>query len=224
MDPVQRHWQERGALKANDVHEHLKEKARQNVLDVTGIIPQHNPDGSRYILRPEFKNVLNSLGLHLDTDEFDKLWKRYDPLSRGTIDGKYLMKELGIDVGGGPIDTGRSRESSRSNLLKRESDRQRSIDIEKWLKRKFREGFNQMKKDFEDKDKDCIDIVTHKDFITVLRKYGLNLELEYLDEFLARCSIEPKKAGVPYKEFLLKFQDRSEEGMSHQILTNTNHK
>ena len=35
---------------------------------------------------------------------------------------------------------------------KKENDRQRSLDIERWLKKKFREGFANMKTNFEELD------------------------------------------------------------------------
>ena len=39
-------------------------------------------------------------------------------------------------------------------LKRKEADRQRSLDIERWLKKKFREGFVNMKNSFEELDPD----------------------------------------------------------------------
>lgn len=61
-------------------------------------------------------------------------------------------------------------------------------------------------------------------FLEVLRNNNLHLEKNYLSDFLARCRIAPLKTGVPYREFLHRFQDRSDEGMAHNILTNEKHK
>ena len=44
-------------------------------------------------------------------------------------------------------------------------------------------------------------------------------------EFLSRCSIVANKnCTIPYREFLHRFQDRSERGMTHNILTDTKHR
>ena len=65
--------------------------------------------------------------------------------------------------------------------------------------------------------------MTHNAFVEILNKFGLNLEKAHLAEFLSRCNIEPTKTEVPYREFLHTFQDRSEDGMPHKILTNPKH-
>ena len=41
------------------------------------LIPQSKPDITGEVLRSEFKNTLNSMGFHLDDNEFGKLWNRY---------------------------------------------------------------------------------------------------------------------------------------------------
>ena len=59
---------------------------------------------------------------------------------------------------------------SKRPLRKKEQDRQRSMDVERWLKNKFREGFQEMRKAFEDHDKDNSGMVRDKNehFRTVL--------------------------------------------------------
>jgi hypothetical protein len=46
------------------------------VKDIADLIPQSNPDGTGYILKPEFMNVLNKMGLNMEEDEFEKLWAK----------------------------------------------------------------------------------------------------------------------------------------------------
>ena len=56
-------------------------------------------------------------------------------------------------------------------------------------------------------------------------KHGLHLEKKFLAAFLSRCSVSANKDGtIPYREFLHRFQDRSEQGMTHNILTNHKHR
>ena len=66
--------------------------------------------------------------------------------------------------------------------------------------------------------------VTHDEFLLVLSDFGLPLEKSHLAEFLARCSVSPSQTGVPYREFMHRFQDRSEKGMAHNVLTNAKHR
>lgn len=66
--------------------------------------------------------------------------------------------------------------------------------------------------------------MTFDDFVDVLGQYGLSLEKRYLAAFLNRVGVTPVREGVPYREFLHRFQDRSDNGMTHNILTSNKHK
>lgn len=206
-------------MSAAQVHAHLKEKAKQRFLDVAELIPQMNPGGSGRILRPELRNVLNKMGFYMEDDEFEKLWQKYDTENYGTIRAERLMSRLGIAM----KDTG-SREVS-SSPRKLEAERKHSLDVERWLKRKFREGFSDMKHAFMELDLDRIGKVSFDDFRMVMKDFGLRLDTDkQLDDFIARCGIEASNGKISYKEFLRRFQDRSEQGMPHKILANPLHR
>lgn len=206
-------------MSAAQVHAHLKEKAKQRFLDVAELIPQMNPGGSGRILRPELRNVLNKMGFYMEDDEFEKLWQKYDTENYGTIRAERLMSRLGIAM----KDTG-SREVSTSPR-KLEAERKHSLDVERWLKRKFREGFSDMKHAFMELDLDRIGKVSFDDFRMVMKDFGLRLDTDkQLDDFIARCGIEASNGKISYKEFLRRFQDRSEQGMPHKILANPLHR
>ncbi|RMX39469.1 hypothetical protein pdam_00015583 [Pocillopora damicornis] len=206
-------------MSAAQVHAHLKEKAKQRFLDVAELIPQMNPGGSGRILRPELRNVLNKMGFYMEDDEFEKLWQKYDTENYGTIRAERLMSRLGIAM----KDTG-SREVS-SSPRKLEAERKHSLDVERWLKRKFREGFSDMKHAFMELDLDRIGKVSLDDFRMVMKDFGLRLDTDkQLDDFIARCGIEASNGKISYKEFLRRFQDRSEQGMPHKILANPLHR
>lgn len=49
------------------------------------------------------------------------------------------------------------------------------------------------------------------------------MEKKHLSEFLARCVIEAQRDGIPYRDFLHRFQDRSDAGMAHKVLSNPHH-
>ncbi len=57
-------------------------------------------------------------------------------------------------------------------------------------------------------------------FLNILRKFGLRLELNLLDAFLERCEIDSKSSEqVVYTKFLEKFQNRSEQGLTYKVIT-----
>lgn len=61
-------------------------------------------------------------------------------------------------------------------------------------------------------------------FLRVLRKFNLHLRRKHLGLFLARCGLEVRRTGIDYPEFLRRFQDRSDEGVLHRILSDPKHK
>ncbi|EDO28675.1 predicted protein [Nematostella vectensis] len=100
------------------------------------------------------------------------------------------------------------------------------LDIERWLKRKFREGFSDMKHAFMELDLDRTGRVRKDDFRKVLAEFDLKLSTDkQVEDFLARCGVTLTSDDlVPYKEFLRRFQDRSQDGMPHKILANQLHR
>ncbi|XP_059167514.1 EF-hand calcium-binding domain-containing protein 6-like [Physella acuta] len=244
MDPVQRGGQQdRVIMGSIQVHAHLREKARQRFLSLADMIPQMNPGGSGIVTRAEFRQMLNSMSFYMDEAEFDKLWLRYDPANEGVITGQRLLNVLGIEwrrTSGDPghrslpehvnnrdtVSAGTSERESpgKRTPRKKEIERQQQLNIENWLKNKFREGFFNMREAFEDKDPERKGLVSFDDFIDVLTSFGLKLEKNLLSAFLSRCSVKPVPAGVPYREFLHRFQDRGESGITHNVLTDVKHR
>ncbi|XP_069487607.1 EF-hand calcium-binding domain-containing protein 6-like [Ambystoma mexicanum] len=223
LDPVNRRQVERMMMTASQVHAQLKEKTRQRFLDLADLIPQKNPGGSARILAPEFRNVLNQLGFFMEDEEFDKLWKRYDTDGTGVLKGDALLKRLGIEFRNGSSKhaevSGQMREMSKAEL-----ERKASLTIEKWLKDKFREGFKNMKDEFQKLDTHKVGKVEKEDFLSVLEKFNLHIKKEHFNLFLARCGLENSLTGINYMDFLKNFQDRSDRGLTHKIFSNPKHK
>ncbi|XP_067838234.1 EF-hand calcium-binding domain-containing protein 6 [Heptranchias perlo] len=236
FDPVNRH-SDKILATASQVHSQLKEKVKQRFLDLTEILPQKNTEGPIRILVPEFRDMLKQLGYHMEDEEFEKLWRRYDTDGLGVIKEDVLMRKLGNEFRNGMAynSEGSARRSCDQmsledsprltrSLTKAEHERKASLDIEKWLKDKFREGYNLMKEEFEKYDTGKTGKVRHRAFLSVLATFGLHLKDEHFNIFLARCNLENNKAGVKYIDFLKNFQDRSEKGIPHKILNNAKHK
>ena len=57
-----------------------------------------------------------------------------------------------------------------------------------------------------------------------LAKKCASLVINLIQFFACRCGVEPSNDKISYKEFLRRFQDRSEQGMPHKILANPLHR
>ncbi|XP_075142809.1 EF-hand calcium-binding domain-containing protein 6-like [Leptodactylus fuscus] len=81
-----------------------------------------------------------------------------------------------------------------------------------------------MKEEFERHDPQRIGKVDKEDFLAVLEKFDLKLKDEHFNLFLARCGLENSLTGISYMDLLRNFQDRSEKGITHKILSDPNHR
>ena len=117
----------------------------------------------------------------MEDDEFEKLWLKYDTENLGTVRAEQLLRKLGISLKGTE-----SRAEPRSPR-KLEVERRQQLDIERWLKNKFREGFSDMKHAFMEVDLDKTGRLSRAQFRRVLGEFDLRLDNDkQLEDFLAR--------------------------------------
>ncbi|XP_068124872.1 EF-hand calcium-binding domain-containing protein 6-like [Hyperolius riggenbachi] len=223
LDPVNRKTDDKRSMTASQVHTQLKSKHVFTELSV--LLLGKMAAGSARILPPEFRDLLTQLGFFMEDSEFNKLFKRYDTDGTGVIKGDVLLKRLGNEIRNQSSSNQPSnRKEASREMTQAELERKASLNIEKWLKDKFREGFRNMKEEFEKCDLQRIGKVEKEDFLTVLEKFDLKLKDEHFNLFLARCGLENSLSGISYMDFLRNFQDRSEKGITHKILSNPNHR
>ncbi|GCB73937.1 hypothetical protein scyTo_0003020 [Scyliorhinus torazame] len=237
MDPVKRP-QESKRMSATQVHIQLKAMVRERPLELRDLFTKI--DNGR-MLPITFQNVLHQLGIEMEQEEFRKLLKRYDPHELGIIKADSLMRALNFQTksdnregwGSVPPALGKitrfqlPEDQSRSpgrNQTKADTERKLTLDIENWLKEKFREGFKCMLADFYYYDQGNSGKVTRENFLRVLKKYNLRLKDDQLNTFLVRCGLQEDAAHISYMEFLHNFQDRSGNGVPHRIITDDNHR
>ncbi|XP_067858335.1 EF-hand calcium-binding domain-containing protein 6-like [Heptranchias perlo] len=237
MDPIKRPHESKW-MSAMQVHIQLKAIVRERPLELRDLFTKM--DNGR-MLPIIFQNVLHKLGIEMEHDEFRKLLKRYDPDDLGIVKVDSLMRALGFqnksDHGEGwksgssalgkitrfSLLEDQLRSSGRSQT-KAEKERKLTLDIENWLKEKFREGFKNMMTDFYYYDQDNSGKVTRENFLRVLKKFKLRLKEDQLNVFLVRCGLQEDTSNISYVEFLHNFQDRSENGVPHRIITDENHR
>ncbi|XP_056416023.1 EF-hand calcium-binding domain-containing protein 6-like isoform X2 [Hyla sarda] len=227
LDPVNRKAEV--LMTASQVHAQLKTK--QKFAELTEVISEKKSDGSTRILPPEFRDILRELGFCMEDEEFNKLCKRYDMDGANVIKADYLLKRLGNEIQNQTSSNVKAKSRKSENPLAQsremsqaERERKASLNIEKWLKDKFRETFRSMKEEFERHDPQRIGKVEKEEFLAVLEKFDLKLKDEHFNLFLARCGLENSLTGISYMDLLRNFQDRSEKGITHKILSDPNHR
>ncbi|XP_066517698.1 EF-hand calcium-binding domain-containing protein 6 isoform X2 [Hoplias malabaricus] len=188
-----------------------------------------------WISATQLRNILEQLKLHLNNPEFEQLWKRLDSNRIGAMRVSALLQKLGLDKSkqGNPANK-ENRSSSPDKAqhtntpaacpAEAEQERQVSVAIEMWLKSRFRTGVQRMKTEFEKRDPDRCGKVSNEDFIQALAVFDLRLKREHLGLFLSRCGLKFRREGVDYSHFLRTIQDRSQDGVTHQIISNPRHR
>ncbi|XP_041444988.1 EF-hand calcium-binding domain-containing protein 6 isoform X2 [Xenopus laevis] len=223
LDPINRRAEEKPLMTASQVHAMLKDKTKQRSLDLAELISEKSQGGAVRILPPEFRLMLEQLGFYLEDEEFEKLWKRYDVDGTGVLKGDCILKKLSNEMSN-QVSKNVSIKGQSREMSKAEWERKASLSIEKWLKDKFREGFRSMKEEFEKHDPQRTGKVNKSDFLSVLETFELTLKDEHFNLFLARCGLENRPSGISYVDLLTSFQDRSEKGITHKILSDPNHR
>ncbi|KAM4636670.1 EF-hand calcium-binding domain-containing protein 6-like [Discoglossus pictus] len=233
LDPLKR--KQKPIMKtAHQVHLDLKEFANTRYFELLKLFPK---DALKY---SEFRNVLSKFGMVMTDKEYDKLWDRYATVGNGSLGIEDLLCALGIK-------SARDVEMHRSLLLsglqkvsgsqqtqqpkttknaasKMGSERKLSLSIEKWLKEKFREGAQDMHREFLVYDPEKHGQVSKQDFLSVLAKLQLHITVDQLGHFLARCGLDETSPNVNYVEFLQRLQSRSKAGLAHKVLYQQDHR
>ena len=152
------------------------------------LVPQKNPGGTRRILKPEFRNAISSLGFHMQDDEFDKLWARFDTENIGAVNGEKIMTKLGIAISEDqrPRSTPSTIKSRRSISPQDFEDEKESLDLAKWMTSKFREGARELMHGFYEMDLERKGHVSKAQLKRVLSEYDIDLDEEQIDRLLER--------------------------------------
>ncbi|CAH1800191.1 unnamed protein product [Owenia fusiformis] len=88
---------------------------------------------------------------------------------------------------------------------------------------KFEEPYNAMMMAFQQFDIQKDGLVSRIDFRRILKEFGFPLAATELEYFLSKCGQRSIRGQVNYKEFLTKYQNRSEQGLVNRIVTSQFH-
>ncbi|XP_069755988.1 EF-hand calcium-binding domain-containing protein 6-like [Narcine bancroftii] len=182
----------------------------------------------RFIATNEFYHLLLRLKLHekaiITFENFYSHFKEQeakgypawmDPVKRPNESKMMSAKQAHFQL------EAKVRERSQT---KAEKERKLTLDIENWLKEKFREGFKSMMTNFCHQDQDNSGKVTRENFLRVLKNFDLQLKEDQLNTFLVRCGLQEDTPNINYIQFLHNFQDRSGNGIPHRIINDEAHR
>ncbi|KAK3602964.1 hypothetical protein CHS0354_016772 [Potamilus streckersoni] len=88
---------------------------------------------------------------------------------------------------------------------------------------KFEESYNAMLTAFQLFDFMNDSYIARVDFRRVLQEFGFVISVSELENFLNRCGLRTIKGQINYREFLNKFQARSDNSITNKIAVNTDH-
>ncbi|KAL7856353.1 hypothetical protein AOLI_G00199570 [Acnodon oligacanthus] len=213
----------------------LRGATRNRFLECVGNLTDKESLSQSWISASQLRDILDKLKLRLRNSVFEQLWKRLDTNGIGAVKLTVLLQKLGLDKRSNLHTSNKNNQCSSPSKAqdnnipdtppsKAEEERQASVAMEMWLKDRFRAGVQRMKAEFDKRDPDGCGKVSGEDFLQVLATFDLQLKREHLGLFLSRCGVALRKGGVDYTRFLRKFQDRSQDGITHRIISNPQHR
>ncbi|KAL5020755.1 hypothetical protein ScPMuIL_002162 [Solemya velum] len=88
---------------------------------------------------------------------------------------------------------------------------------------KFEEPYNSLNAGFQLFDELSDGYIGRSDFRRVLKEFGFSISVPDMDYFLSRCGLRSIQGQINYREFLSRYQSKSENSITHRIVTNQNH-
>ncbi|XP_060886384.1 EF-hand calcium-binding domain-containing protein 6 [Labrus mixtus] len=86
----------RSARVQQQLHELLSSEARHRWTDMSKVLCQSDSDGQCWIHKDSLRRLLFTYSLPLTSEEFDRLWLRYDPEQRGRVAVCDFLEKLGF--------------------------------------------------------------------------------------------------------------------------------
>ncbi|KAF7260077.1 hypothetical protein EG68_02860 [Paragonimus skrjabini miyazakii] len=202
----------------------LRHKIHKSTLHTKDLVDGEIPCEIPIMPRQTFAYQLAKLGILLSNSEFLKLWRRFEPNDRAVIPTESILRHLCTD---------RNGPSSHPTQIKR-MHRPAPAELEYWLLQRFRRGCRRMRKlieshrirtECEDKHATLLSCgwISAGLFAEALKILELpTLELKQVPAFFKRYGLQANVQGLwPHRELLRRFQNRSEAGVAHQLLTDT---
>ncbi|XP_077999888.1 EF-hand calcium-binding domain-containing protein 6-like isoform X2 [Glandiceps talaboti] len=218
-------------MAADQVHDILVAKAQRNYSDLAKAFRSVDKRGVGVIRKRELRELLFTFMLPMTKKEFDILWRRYDPDSRGFIDHRHFLAMMGLGMAFAPgDDEGTSRriiEDSYQTLdahHQNQLDKQRAITMNQaksaqylssdqliqQLKDRFRDHYATFQDAFQKADKMKAGKISVGELQKILIDLNYLVDDETFFEFLEKIGIPSTRTKLSYEQFLSAFDEAQE--------------
>ncbi|XP_053318206.1 EF-hand calcium-binding domain-containing protein 6 [Spea bombifrons] len=207
-------------LACEQAHYYLVTKAQARWHDLAKTFCEFDSEGNGIIQKKDLRNVLFRFSLPITSQEFEKLWNRYDPEGKGHLSHAEFLQKLGVHFA--PADGGPSQriaDNNRESLLKHYGGQQKMAEdleafhrrqtkaldlrgIEQQIKDKFREYYQDFAAAFAKMDKNKDGFITVQDFRRTLEEMNFYLDDDQFDNLLCRLRIRVRDRKFSYFDFL----------------------
>ncbi|EDO36810.1 predicted protein [Nematostella vectensis] len=224
----------------------LKRKAQGGLGEFARFLPDSCFDVDGMVLKPQLRQALFLMDIHMYDDEFDKVWDRIDRSGLGTVDSRTFFLTLGL---GG--NEGKEKQHQKSPIKEQvledkpdsvqpascaKQDSPKTVipvtvdecqeekeDIMAVLSNKFKEGYNGIVEMFSRYDPENTGKVSKHELRQVLASYRLTLGPIEVEHFLSRFGCRHDEM-VPYRKILDMCQDRTDKGLLQKIMEDPKHR
>ncbi|XP_071940916.1 EF-hand calcium-binding domain-containing protein 6-like [Antedon mediterranea] len=248
------HYEDGDYVLATYANALLKDKCKRSDFNLKDHLAPSCFDKSAVILPPQLQECLASIGVLLDDYEMQKLWEKYDVENTGILTSVSFFNKLGLDAKGKiktkqslvstvssyaidhqsiPLQNNIGKHNGNQNHHKSpKNGLSKSVfnsqwypynDIMSFIFSKVEENFLAMMTSCKNLA-DGNGSITFENLQTVLRKHNIPVALTELDKLVEKCRAKRGTGNASYKDFLYMFMTRSEHGIAHKVMLNTNHR
>ncbi|XP_035663860.1 EF-hand calcium-binding domain-containing protein 6-like [Branchiostoma floridae] len=230
------------------VEDILREKLTENWNAMLGMYQSFDPDATGTITRRELRRILDTFGLPVSDEHFEKMWHGCQENVHGNIAFGEFLAKLGVDAKPGDLQglSTQVHEESYAREERRRSDqnlrinetRYRINDIEKNAARrtskmtadevilKLQDQMSQkdvqIRKTFLRYNKTGKGRVSKKDFKHILEDNGMFMDTSQFNSLCNRLGFF--NGFLQYTDFIAAFEDRRHGGPASDIMRSGNHR
>eukprot|EP00058_Branchiostoma_floridae_P003899 XP_002589387.1 hypothetical protein BRAFLDRAFT_77829 [Branchiostoma floridae] len=223
------------------VEDILREKLTENWNAMLGMYQSFDPDATGTITRRELRRILDTFGLPVSDEHFEKMWHGCQENVHGNIAFGEFLAKLGVDAKPGDLQglSTQVHEESYAREERRRSDQNLRInDIEKNAARrtskmtadevilKLQDQMSQkdvqIRKTFLRYNKTGKGRVSKKDFKHILEDNGMFMDTSQFNSLCNRLGFF--NGFLQYTDFIAAFEDRRHGGPASDIMRSGNHR
>ncbi|XP_019852995.1 PREDICTED: EF-hand calcium-binding domain-containing protein 6-like [Amphimedon queenslandica] len=221
------HWLDRVThhgpryISAEYVHSMLVARAKQCVHNLSDFLPKWKGLQGQLDVA-DFRNILNSLSLGLNNEQYKKLWSKYDPGAKGYVSGEELLSKLGVKTleqatNKGVVMRGKGINSKEDGAGKTNGDSPvPSVTLETTLSDKI----NSLHNEFIKKDTTSSGKVNGDAVHGCLQHIGILITRDQCYHMLNRLGYNPERP-INYNSLIKTLSTHSIIGLTHAVLTDT---